>query len=74
MLWVRGLRGPSPGQGIDARTTRFARRVTANLFLAMVAGPMGRAHPAHGDLAALRARVSTRSGTGGPYTLPRARG
>ncbi|HET8599386.1 MAG TPA: N,N-dimethylformamidase beta subunit family domain-containing protein [Segeticoccus sp.] len=70
MLWVRALRGPSPVEGIDARTSQFVRRVTTNLFAAMAAGPMGHAHPARGDLAALHASASTRTGTGGYYTLP----
>lgn len=70
MLWVRALRGPSPVEGIDARTSRFVRRVTANLWAAMATGPMGRAHPSHGDLAALHASPFTRTGTGGTYALP----
>ena len=64
MLWVKGLRG-STQYGIDARSVSFARKVTANLFVAMAAGPMGKAHPAKGNLAVLHAPSSTAAGTGG---------
>ncbi len=46
---------------LDDRT----QRVTANLFAAMAAGPMGKAHPAKGNLASLDAPASTATGTGG---------
>jgi hypothetical protein len=52
--------------GIDRAGSSFAQDVTDDIRRAMVAGPMGRAHPAVGDLAALCASPSTTAGTGGP--------
>ena len=43
----------------------FARTVTRNLFSAMAAGPMGKRHPARGNLAALHVPSRTSTGTGG---------
>ena len=46
MGWVlRGLRGDAP-----PATTRFTRQVTSNLLRAMMAGPMGRAHPSRSNI------------------------
>ncbi|MBK8756132.1 MAG: hypothetical protein IPM08_03210 [Actinomycetales bacterium] len=39
--------------------------MTDNLFTAMVAGPMGRAHPSVPNLASIKASPSTSTGTGG---------
>jgi hypothetical protein len=50
----------------------FTRRVTANLFRAMAAGPMGRSIPATANLASLHENPSARTGTGGPVTGPAA--
>jgi hypothetical protein len=66
MLWSTALRGPNTASGINTRTVTFARRVTANLFAAMVDGPMGTAHPASGNLASLNAPAGSYTGTGGP--------
>jgi hypothetical protein len=66
MDWHRALRGPDPKHGIGAATVSFAQRVTSNLLAAMAAGPLGRNHPAHGDLASIAASSSTSTGTGGP--------
>jgi hypothetical protein len=66
MLWGKGLGGTNTKYGIDLRAVTFARTVTANLFSAMAAGPMGKAHPAKGDLGSLHASTSTTHGTGGP--------
>jgi hypothetical protein len=66
MLWSKGLRSRNTKYGIDARSVTFARKVTANLFWAMAAGPMGKAHPARGNLASVDASSSTTDGTGGP--------
>jgi hypothetical protein len=66
MLWSTALRGPNATSGIDARSVTFARRVTANLFAMMAAGPMGTAHPARGNLASLNAPSGSYTGTGGP--------
>ena len=65
MMWSYGVRGPIGRYGIDTRSVSFVRRVTANLFAAMAAGPMGKAHPAKGNLASLDAPASTATGTGG---------
>lgn len=70
MLWSTALRGPSPAYGIDARSVRFARTVTSNLLVAMAAGPMGEAHPARGNLAALNVPAGSYTGTGGPLAVP----
>jgi hypothetical protein len=66
MLWTTALRGTSATSGIDTRSVSFARRVTANLFTAMVSGPMGATHPASGNLAALDVPAGSETGTGGP--------
>lgn len=65
MLWSYGVRGPISKYGIDTRSVSFVRSVTANLFAAMAAGPMGKAHAAKGNLASLDAPASTATGTGG---------
>lgn len=70
MLWVRAVRGTDAKYGITAAGSAFARTVTANLFAAMTAGPMGAAHPPQPNLASLHASSSTSKGTGGPYQLP----
>lgn len=46
MGWVlRALRGGAPGP-----TTQFAEKVTSNLLLEMMRGPMGEGHPANGNI------------------------
>ena len=65
MLWSYGMRGAITKYGIDTRSVSFARKVTDNLFTAMAAAPMGKAHPAKGNLASLDAPSSTDTGTGG---------
>lgn len=72
MSWSLALRGPSSGLGLTPRTVSFTRRVTANLFRAMAAGPMGRSIPATANLASLHENPSARTGTGGPVTGPAA--
>jgi hypothetical protein len=66
MSWALALDGPRSAMHITAATVAFVRVVTANLFRAMAAGPMGRAIPATGNLASFRESPSTASGTGGP--------
>jgi hypothetical protein len=66
MAWASGLRGARARPRIDARAATFARTVTRNLYRAMAQGPMGRVHPARGNLAGIGASSSTRTGTGGP--------
>ncbi len=65
MLWTMALRGPNAQHGVDERSVAFARRVTANLFRAMAAGRMGRAHPAKGNVSGFALSRSTGTGTGG---------
>jgi hypothetical protein len=66
MAWAAGLRGAHARPRIDARAADFAQRVTCNLYTAMAEGPMGHAHPAQGNLAAIAASPRTSTGTGGP--------
>lgn len=66
MRWARAVEGPSTTLGIGHAGSTFAQEVTDNILRAMAAGPMGRAHPAVGDLAGLGASASTTTGTGGP--------
>lgn len=70
MLWVRGMKGTDSKYGITRAGSAFAQVVTRNLFAAMAAGPMGRAHPPVPNLASLGASTSTSTGTGGPFQLP----
>ncbi|MFF0268210.1 N,N-dimethylformamidase beta subunit family domain-containing protein [Kribbella sp. NPDC004536] len=64
--WVRALQGPDKEYGVGPAATAFAQKVTSNLFTALAAGPMGRTHPAIGNLPAVRALPTTTTGTGGP--------
>ncbi len=62
MRWVCAMRGKYCGHGVPAHAAmRFADRATLNLLRAFAAGPAGRAHPAHGNLAAIKPV------TGSPY-------
>ncbi|NUR94481.1 MAG: hypothetical protein HOV67_04385 [Kribbellaceae bacterium] len=63
--WVRALAGPDPKAGVGPAGVTFARTVTLNVFRALASGPLGRTHPAHGDLSPLHESPSTASGTGG---------
>lgn len=66
MYWTKGLSRPAESDtGIDDPAIDFATTVTTNLFRAMAAGPLGRTHPARGNLDALGASASTRTGSGG---------
>ena len=51
MRWVASL-GGLHRFGLDRRTARFTRRVTANLLRGFAGGPAAAAHPAHDNLAA----------------------
>lgn len=66
LAWTAGMRGARSRPRIDDRAATFARTVTSNLLRAMADGPMGRAHPARGNLAGIGASPSTSTGTGGP--------
>ncbi|HMT32481.1 MAG TPA: hypothetical protein PKA99_07615 [Dermatophilaceae bacterium] len=56
------------GTAVNAAGVAFARQVTDTLFQAMVAGPMGRAHPSVPNLASIKANPATSTGTGGPLS------
>lgn len=71
MAWNKALRGTDAEFGITAASVRFARTVTDNLLTAMAAGPMGRTHPAVGNLAGLGESADPDTGTGGPVTTAR---
>ncbi|MGW7682793.1 N,N-dimethylformamidase beta subunit family domain-containing protein [Kribbella sp. NPDC054772] len=64
--WVRALAGPDPKAGVGPAAVAFARKVTVTVFRALAGGPLGRTHPALGDLSTLRESPSQMSGTGGP--------
>ncbi|MBW3085630.1 hypothetical protein KEM60_01833 [Austwickia sp. TVS 96-490-7B] len=66
MMWVTAVGGRTAGTDMDGSSVGFAMTVTDNLFRAMVAGPMGKSHPARANLEALHASSSTERGTGGP--------
>lgn len=53
MVWSRTLLGPYDKYGIGRREVRFVRRVTDNLFRAMVSGPLHRTHPSRGNLSSI---------------------
>ncbi|MGZ0147093.1 N,N-dimethylformamidase beta subunit family domain-containing protein [Kribbella sp. WER1] len=65
MNWVPSLHGPNSKHSLTMREVTFARTVTVNLLRGMAAGPLGRTHPAVGDLATLGASASTSTGSGG---------
>lgn len=54
MRWVCALRGGACGHGVTARAARVFARMTDTMLRAFAAGPAGRAHPAHDDLAKVR--------------------
>ncbi|MDX3006305.1 hypothetical protein PWY87_31805 [Kribbella solani] len=63
--WVRALQGPDPENNVGQPSVDFARQVTQNLFKALAEGPLGRKHPAVGNLPSLHNQASTSTGTGG---------
>lgn len=65
MSFSVGLLGPNPNYDIDTNSSRFSTQVATTLLRAMAAGPMGKAHPAHPNLASLHASASTSTGSGG---------
>ncbi|MFD7158007.1 N,N-dimethylformamidase beta subunit family domain-containing protein [Kribbella sp. NPDC059898] len=65
MNWVPSLHGPNSKHALTMREVTFARKLTLNLLGGMAAGPLGRTHPAVGDLATLGASSSTSTGSGG---------
>jgi hypothetical protein len=54
MRWVCAMRWPHCGHGVNRAASRFVDRATRNLLRAFAAGPAGRIHPAHSNLAAVR--------------------
>lgn len=65
MEWSKALHGSRGDYASNPGAVAFARTVTANLLSSMAAGPLGRIHPSVGDLAAVHASPSTRTGSGG---------
>jgi hypothetical protein len=50
MRWVEAFGAPTYGWGISAATTRFTKRVTANVLTAFADGPAAHKYPAHDNL------------------------
>lgn len=50
MRWVEAFGAPTYGWGISAATTRFTKRVTANVLTAFAEGPAAHKYPAHDNL------------------------
>lgn len=50
MVWSRTVRSRLDRFNVGRRGVKFARRVTDNLFRAMLEGPLGKTHPSHGNL------------------------
>lgn len=69
MGWCLALRGTSRKHRIDHSSVEFARTVTRRLFKAMAQGPLGKAHPARGNLDSIGASPMTSTGTGGPVAF-----
>jgi hypothetical protein len=53
MRWVCALRGKKCGHDVPNKAKPFAETVTETVLRAFAAGPAGRAHPAHDNLAAV---------------------
>lgn len=67
MGWARAMVTPNSKTGVTKASQAFVRTVTANLYAAMAAGPMGKAHPSEPtDLVKLGAKATTATGTGQP--------
>ena len=66
MSWAVGLLGPNKAYNIDEAASQFSQKASANLLTAMAAGPLGKMHPAVGNLAELHASSQTSTGSGGP--------
>ena len=64
--WVRALESPDPANDVGPASVAFARKVTLNLLTALAAGPLGRDHPAIGNLDFLHNQAGTATGLGGP--------
>jgi N,N-dimethylformamidase beta subunit-like protein len=64
MRWVCGMRGPACGHGVGRAARAFVDSATVNLLRAFAAGPAGRTHPAHSNLASVKpVRGSAYEGT-----------
>lgn len=68
MRWVEAFAPPTYGWGISAATTRFTRRVTANVLRAFADGPAAHKHPAHDNLDSVHEHVGDPVGTEGAGT------
>lgn len=64
MRWVCAMKGPYCGHGLTWKAHDFVDRATENLLRAFAAGPAGRSHPAHDNLAQVKpVRGSPYAGT-----------
>jgi hypothetical protein len=68
MRWVEAFAAPTYGWGISRATTRFTKRVTANVLQAFAEGPAAHKCPAHDNLAAVHEHVGDPVGTEGAGT------
>jgi hypothetical protein len=66
MGWARAMVTPNSRTGVTKASQQFVRKVTTNIYTAMAAGPMAKAHPAKPNLAQFKASSSTSTGTGQP--------
>lgn len=64
MGFAIGIGGTNAASGIGQASSTFVTKVTQNLFTAMVVGPMGKAHPAHPNLASLHESSNPSTGSG----------
>jgi hypothetical protein len=68
MRWVEAFGVPTYGWGISRATTRFTRRVTANVMRAFAEGPAARKYPAQDNLGEVHEHVGDPVGTEGAGT------
>ncbi|MCO6005635.1 hypothetical protein NE236_11645 [Actinoallomurus purpureus] len=54
MRWVCAMRGRACGHGVTGKAASFVAKVTENVLRAFAAGPAGRAHPVHDNLAKIK--------------------
>ncbi|WP_291521936.1 N,N-dimethylformamidase beta subunit family domain-containing protein [Branchiibius sp. NY16-3462-2] len=69
MQWAVGINQTNGPTGITAASSAFVTTVTGNLLRAMSQGPMGKAHPAKGNLSVIKPSGNFGTGTGGIPTL-----
>lgn len=69
MQWAVGINQTNGPTGINAASSAFVTAVTGNLLRAMSQGPMGKTHPAKGNLNVVKPSGNFGTGTGGMPTL-----